>query len=238
MSIDAVYYINLDRSKERRHLMKALLKDETFDSMKRHRIKAIDGSRKDIIPYLHSKFENLDLTKHDPKIYCCLLSHLNAIVEFSKSPYSIALIVEDDLSLDYKKYWQEDLTTCIRNAPKDWGILQVAIISNKLCNKMYTNWKDVRTFSTAAYIINKKEALRFIKKLFVNKFILKGIHTSDCYIYENANTYVYKYPYFTYTGKDSILHSSHVKKVHLPSKKSIDKLLKNRTRKKSLREIE
>ena len=41
----AVYWINLDRSKERRENMLTLLKDSTFDGMSKHRVQAIDAKQ-------------------------------------------------------------------------------------------------------------------------------------------------------------------------------------------------
>jgi GR25 family glycosyltransferase involved in LPS biosynthesis len=108
--IEAVYYINMDKSVERRRSMEAVLKDKVFDSMKKYRIPGVDGGRNDILPYLHSQIQNIKITKkYNTKVYGCLLSHLHALLEFSKSNYEIALIVEDDLSLDYKKYWQSKM---------------------------------------------------------------------------------------------------------------------------------
>ena len=43
----AVYWINLDRSMERRENMLSLLKDTAFDGMAKHRVKAYDGGDPD-----------------------------------------------------------------------------------------------------------------------------------------------------------------------------------------------
>jgi GR25 family glycosyltransferase involved in LPS biosynthesis len=233
--IDAIYYINMNKSKDRYALMQKVLKDEVFDSMKKYRIPGVDGMRKDVIPYLHSKLKNINLQKYPPNIYCCLLSHLNTLLEFSKSDHDIALIVEDDLSLDYKKYWKEDLSACIKNAPKDWGILQLAFIRDKnLPTKLYSFWKN--SGSTCAYLVNKKVIQSFIKDNFINnQFILYNNiqHESDFYIYTKIKTYTYKYPFFTYTGEDSTLHPSHVDKIHIPYKQKIEKLLQQRMKSKT-----
>ena len=53
-----VYWINLERSTERREKMLTLLKDPVFDGMTKHRVNAIDGkhiTKKD----LHVHFENI-----------------------------------------------------------------------------------------------------------------------------------------------------------------------------------
>jgi GR25 family glycosyltransferase involved in LPS biosynthesis len=234
--VEAIYYINMDKSLERRRSVETVLKDEVFDSMKKHRITAIDGMQPDILPFLHKHLKNMK-NEYPTKIYACLLSHLNALLEFSKSKYEIALIVEDDLSLDYKKYWQEDLNTCIQNAPPDWGIIQVSYLC-KMPKQLYAPWNN--HFCAAAYIVNKKSVLSFLKNQYINnQFVLKnGYHHSDRYIFKHIKTYVYQYPFFTYTGKDSTLdptnktlNPSYIKTMHIPCKQKVEAMLKKRTKK-------
>ena len=233
--IEAIYYINMDKSVERNNWMKKVLQDEVFDNMKKHRITGVDGTRKDIFPFLESNLKNMNKNQHHIKIYACLLSHLFALLEFSKSNYDIALIVEDDLSLDYKKYWQEDLNTCIQNAPSDWEIIQVSYL-RKIPKELYTPWNN--HVCAAAYIVNKKGILSFLEKNFINnQFILKKTkyHQSDRYIFKYIKTYVYQYPFFTYRGKDSTLNTKgnsitpkYVKTLHVPCKEKIEEMLKKR----------
>jgi GR25 family glycosyltransferase involved in LPS biosynthesis len=229
--IDALYYINLTRSVERRKTVKQTLKDETFKDMKKYRISAVDANKPNIVDYLHSKMTNLNLEKYTTKEYCCLLSHLNAILTFSQSNHHIALICEDDVSLDYKQYWQEDLNTCIQHAPKDWEILQLSITSKKLPSKLYTSTKY---WGATAYLITKSGALHFIQNNYIDgQFHLnpKIKHPADHYIFGMMKTYTFKYPYFTYTAKDSTIHQCHVKKFHIPYKDNVEQLLKKRSRK-------
>jgi GR25 family glycosyltransferase involved in LPS biosynthesis len=229
--VEAVYYINMDKSVERRQLMKKVLKDEVFDSMEKHRITGVDGTRKDILPYLYSQLQNIKIAKqYTTKTYSCLLSHLHALLEFSKSKYEIALIVEDDLSLDYKKYWQEDLNTCIRNAPSDWEILQLYYFC-KVPKQLYIPWNN--HYSTVAYIVNKKGVQSFLNQHYSTKFILNTNtkHESDVYIYKHMKTYVYKYPFFTTNLNNSFIHPSHVKNIHAPCKQKVENMLKKRSKK-------
>jgi GR25 family glycosyltransferase involved in LPS biosynthesis len=224
--IEVLYYINLSRSVQRRKTIKQTLKDETFNEMKKYRINAVDANKPNIVEYLHSKMSNINLSKYTIKEYCCLLSHLNTILEFSQSNYNIALICEDDLSLDYKQYWQEDLNTCIQNAPQDWEILQLSIVSDKLPDKLYTSTKY---WGAGAYVIKKSGALRFIQDNYINgQFKLNPTikHPADHYIFGMLKTYTYKYPYFTYIAKNSTIHQSHVKKIHVPYKRKLEQLLK------------
>jgi GR25 family glycosyltransferase involved in LPS biosynthesis len=232
--IDAIYYINLDKSVERNKLMKELLKDEIFKDMKKHRIKAIDGKKN--TSYLHRKLKNMDTNKFSLSEYGCLLSHLNTILTFSRSKYNIALICEDDLSLEYKPYWTTSLNTCIQNAPSDWGILQICILVDKLPTYLYTKWD--RFYSTGAYLIRKEQAIKCINDIYINnQFILNSLynHVSDQFIYKTIPTYTYKYPFFTFTGKNSTIHTSHVKNEHIPSKKTIKKLLQKRYKSKKIK---
>jgi GR25 family glycosyltransferase involved in LPS biosynthesis len=241
--VEAIYYINMDKSVERRRSMQTVLKDEAFDSMDKHRITAVDGTRKDIVPFLHKHLKGMDKKNiRFTKMYSCLLSHLNALLEFSKSKYEIALIVEDDLSLDYKKYWQEDLNTCIRNAPSDWGIIQVSYLC-KIPKQLYTPWNN--HFCAAAYIVNKKSVLSFLKDQYINQqFVLKKTkyHHSDRYLFKYIKTYVYQYPFFTYVGKDSTLDETnktltptYIKTMHIPCKQKVEAMLQKRTKKNKKR---
>ncbi len=232
--IDAIYYINMDKSVERRRSMEAVLKDKVFDSMKKYRITAVDGARTDILPYLHSQLKNVKITrKYTAKLCSCFLSHLHALLEFSKSKHDIAMIVEDDLSLDFKKYWQEDLNTCIRNAPSDWGIIKLSYLC-KIPKQLYTPWDN--HLCSAAYIINKKSVLSFLKTHYINnQFVLdknEKYFVSDYYLFKKIKTYVYKYPFFTYQAKDSFIHPSHLNLSHRPCKKIVENILKRRKTKK------
>jgi GR25 family glycosyltransferase involved in LPS biosynthesis len=83
--IDAIYYINMDKSIERNNWMKKVLQDEVFDTMKKHRITGVDGTRKDILSFLDTNLKNMNKNQHHPKIYACLLSHLFALLELDSS---------------------------------------------------------------------------------------------------------------------------------------------------------
>jgi GR25 family glycosyltransferase involved in LPS biosynthesis len=158
----AVYWINMDRSKDRRENMLNILKDPVFDDMQKYRVKAIDGNNV-TKEELKTNFENIDQTQ-SVNYYCCFLSHIKAMRQFLKSSYSIALIFEDDISLEYKPYWKESIKDCIRNAPKDWELLQLSYMlepTKTIPTKMYTNAKDHLYYGAAAYIVNKKGVRRF-----------------------------------------------------------------------------
>ena len=230
--INSIYWINLDRSVERRKQMIETLKDSVFNNMKKHRVKAIDATNPKFSQYLKKNVENVNLEKDTLNKYACLLSHIKAIEEFANSGEKLALIFEDDLSMKYKKYWKIDLETCICNSPKDWEIIQLYYFlehRNHLLKQQYSeNSKEDHLYSAVAYIINRKGATRFLNKHQKNNKILldkKIRHFADYYIYDKMKTYVYKYPFFTTISNDSNIDPNDLND-HKDFKKKMEQLLK------------
>ena len=114
--VDVIYWINLDRSTVRRQKMEKMFKDEVFKGIDIVRVSAVDGKTANIKKILNDNFSNLS-NKYTDIEYSCLLSHLNAIKTFNKSDYQNALIMEDDMTLEYKKYWKITIKECASNAP-------------------------------------------------------------------------------------------------------------------------
>jgi len=231
--IDVVYWINLERSKDRKEKMESLFQDEIFYGKHIERINAVDG-KNDVV------FDKLELkNKRNTKLeYACLLSHLKAIKTFSESQHEIALIFEDDITLEFKKYWRYSLRDIIQNAPSDWEIIQLCYITSGSLNSNYTlnNYKKNNyggIASMAAYIINNKAAKKFINESYNNfteKYTLKNYHTheADHYLYKCLKTYTYKYPYFIYpTENTSTLHPEDLSS-HIRSKMRLERMYQNR----------
>ena len=201
-AIDIIYWINLDRSNDRRVRMEKIVRNFKIKNI---RIKANDG-KLDTDENIYGKFitDKYTMTKLE---YACLLSHLNTIKQFSESKYEIALILEDDLSLEFSIYWNKSISQIINEAPKDWDIIMLGyIISNKQLNTTYTlNTFDNQIYSALSYIINKKSAIKFINSIYKNdKYYLttKYQHQADGFIYWMNTTFAYKYPYFTYINNN------------------------------------
>jgi GR25 family glycosyltransferase involved in LPS biosynthesis len=208
----------------------SLLKNIGF--VKRWREKRIEWY-KSLSPIEKIGYCNGRLSKGE---YACTLSHIETIRKFSESPYEIALIFEDDVTMEYEKYWKKSIEQVIRDAPEDWEILQLCYISNNhIFNDEYTlNENNVRfydegddsqdAYSCAAYIINKDAANKIMDKIYTNEhydLTHKYHHVADFLIYDLLRTYIYKYPYFIYrTKNDSYLHPDHLS-GHVKSKKHI-----------------
>lgn len=200
-----MYWINLDRSTERRENMLVLLKDHTFDGMPKHRVKAYDGGDPDDEKKIRSMIQVDE--KMIMKEYACLLSHFKTILLFLKSDYEYALVLEDDVSLEYKPYWRTTLMECMKKAPRDWEIIQLCINNCALPKQLYSSEHHN---STAAYIIRKSGAKKLMKQIYhSNYFNLDPTiyPAADTYLYKAMKTYVYQYPFFTFSNKDTTIFS-------------------------------
>jgi GR25 family glycosyltransferase involved in LPS biosynthesis len=208
--IDIIYWINLDRSEKRKNNMENLLKTI---NIKNQRISAIDG-KFDSDEAIYGRYISKDGFNRSRIEYACLLSHLLTIKTFSESLYEYALILEDDLSLEYTKYWDKKISEIMNEAPKDWDIIMLNYVSKQKLYNNYTLNLNGKLSCCVSYLINKQGAKKLMDKIYKNnKFILfpNSIHTADNYIYSQLRTYAYRYPYFTYpTNNDSTIHESHI----------------------------
>jgi GR25 family glycosyltransferase involved in LPS biosynthesis len=209
--IDSIYWINLDRSIDRKDKMDILFNDDCFKHVpKIERFTAFDGKKINI----HSSFilKNNFSSNNE---YGCLLSHLEIIRNFlNDDTKSIIMICEDDITLDLQKYWKDNLSEVIKNAPEDWEIIMLTYTSQRIPVKLYTENNPHGTythrdyFSSGCYIINKKGAQNIIDELYdyeSQKYMLSDnyYHAPDILLFIYAKTYVYKYPYFIYKYKET-----------------------------------
>jgi hypothetical protein len=123
------------------------------------------------------------------------------------------MICEDDLSFELINYWKYDINTIISNAPFDWDIIMLGYFSLNLDYKEdYNKWNN--EWSALSYLVNKNNIKNKLeKKKLNNKWICNhnDIMLSDNYIFSNFNTYIYKYPYFTFPkNNDSTFHEDHL----------------------------
>ena len=211
--IDAIYWINLDRSTDRRKHMESLLTNPVFANIPNIRFSAIDGKKEDF-----KKMFNYDemlyywITNGE---YACTMSHLETIRKVAESPYQIALIMEDDVTLDFQKYWTDEdkIANILKDAPVDWDIIQLCY-GNQIYNNLPEDKFDNRKTSATAYIIKKESAQKLIDSIYKDgKYILNPIiyPVADIYIFKILNTYAYRNSILTYkSDNDSTLHDSHL----------------------------
>ncbi len=223
--IDVIYWINLDRSTDRRQRMETMFKDPVFAGKKIIRVQAVDGKASNIDDILNANFKGMQPERFTKLDYACTLSHINAIRQFSQSDDKVALIMEDDMTLEYKPYWKRSVKHIMKNAPSDWEIIQLCINVKKPLKKLYTyNNGTQQIYCNGAYIIKKN-----INNALTNGTIYfnNNLHGADEFIYNSAKTYAYKYPLFTYSFKQqSTIHQDHVDR-HDISKRIMDNFVKN-----------
>jgi GR25 family glycosyltransferase involved in LPS biosynthesis len=222
--IDIIYWINLNRSVDRRNNMNKLLADEAFNGIPNKRISAFDGTQNPSSVFNKIIIESKKQTNSE---YACLLSHMEAIRDFNNSDMDIALIFEDDVTLEFKKYWEKSTQEIMDNAPKDWDIILLSYIyyndmsprilfyswdkNNKEYDRALNNY-----YSSLSYIINKKGSHKLIDNIYNAEtkqytFERNTVHVSDVYLEQITNAYAYKYPMFIYKSEnDSTIHADHL----------------------------
>lgn len=225
--IDVIYWINLDRSIDRRNHMEKIFQDPVFKDSRIERISAVDGKNPNTV---YPRLNFMRKQKNDYE-YACMLSHLDSIRRFSTTNYDVALIMEDDITLDFKKYWRKSIREIVQNAPPNWEIIQLCyIINGSTTNpskfKLYNRNLQHNCVSAAAYLIKNKAAKKLINDIYNNgKYNLEHyiIHHADCYIFSKLITYTYKYPYFIYkSNNDSLLHPEDLDHHEISKLKIID----------------
>ena len=230
--IDVIYWINLDRSHERRQSMESLFSDAAFNDIASiQRFPAIDGKTVDVFSYFEpSEKENPKLNNVE---YACLVSHLEVLKEFSHSSNELALIMEDDMTLEFQQHWTKTVKEITEEAPSDWEVIQLCYNNQEGdIELLYNSYRPC----CAAYVVNKKSALKLINFLTENgvynlkKHVNAPYMHADHFIFTYFKTYCYKYPMFIYgNDNDSLLHSDDLP-GHIKSKQKIVEMYKTRER--------
>ena len=197
--------------------MKKILNMFNVSNVSNIRISAVDGSvQKSVNSRYFDLCDNkMAYPKNSNIEYAVLLSHLNAIETYFNSTninYGVAMICEDDLSLDFIKYWNKDINTVIKEAPEDWDIIMLGYFSLDISrDEIYKRWSN--EWGTCSYLINykSKNKIQNLKK--DGKWICNeyDVMVADNYLYSKLITYVYKYPYFTFpSNNNSSIHAEHI----------------------------
>jgi mannosyltransferase OCH1-like enzyme len=218
-----IYYINLDRSTDRKKYMEDQFK--YYNITNYNRISAIDGKK--IQNTSKGFIDNIKYVNNYNKLtayeIACTLSHLKTINLIDNNNNDYALILEDDCSLDLITFWKDNLLNLInKNIPKDWEIVQLFSFNcYDLSNNIYYTKHVIgnECTSTLAYIINKlaiKKIMNYIYPDFtlgkyINNNLFPKIGAADNFIYDLVNTYNINIPLF-YPNiiLDSTIHTEHL----------------------------
>lgn len=242
--IQRAYYLNMPTSTERKNHMNTVLKHTAFtakNGIPTFHIKAIDG--RDPNFKVSDYFEFYSGVQKNPRMmnseYATTLSHIKAIHQFARDveeynlPYeSIALIMEDDISMEFVDYWPKSVNQLIADAeysgslPSNWEVLQLSycLFATVPSGKPAEPWHMRKNFcGIIAYFIRYSAAVRLIEYLckFSNpsdsycKYYIGPefpyYHHADRFLYSFFNTFTLNPPLFTYRdSNDSNIHPDHL----------------------------
>jgi len=207
------YWINLDKSTDRREFMEDQFKKKELDNI---RIKAVTpDDLYDVIDDFDKLLAKKDYAKHD---LACLLSHFKALNEGYKSGDEYFVITEDDtympFDIDYKSF--------IASLPPEAEVSQLSVSHSGCCYSLYNNYNQSNQFhfkwnyivpSCGFYIVSKKGAEKLLKQFYnaeIDKYNFYSANYdlyADVLIYQSTNSYVSAVPY-TYTSIEmgTIIH--------------------------------
>jgi len=174
--IDAIIYINLDRSPDRR----ACFESQMPTDLKVIRCPAIDGNTIN---------GTRILTKYE---HACTLSHLKALKMLLETDGNLFMVCEDDVIFNN----ENDMEKIVNNAPP-FDILKLSyMLLNGANNSILTQNEDYRRWNrrnkewgSACYLITRQA----IEKILNNPDKLYTV--ADDYIFKYVVTYTYKYQY-------------------------------------------
>jgi len=210
-----IYWINLERSKDRKLRMNKQFKK--FNIINHERIEAVNGKKiKEYKFKMPEKIEkNLDKYKN---VLGCTLSHLKCIKKAYENNDQICMVMEDDICLETIPKWKYTLKDLISKAPKNWDILHLSMSNYKVAQSLFNMEQDfikrnIDHYGTVAYLINRKGIEKIYKKYELdNEPNLKlnydsiNIITAENILYNHVNTYIYTKILFTFINTQSTIH--------------------------------
>nr|QFG73711.1 MAG: glycosyltransferase family 25 [Megaviridae environmental sample] len=193
-----IYYINLKRARNRnRHMIKQLRRYNA----EYYRVNAVDGKR--LNDYNITTSDKMN--KFHPNEIACTLSHIKAYKMALKHNHNVIMVMEDDIDLSLIPHWTPPyIKDIVKNAPNNWGIIQLHIQNpkhiwgNYFGDDDHTNDNPYVAFnnefySTVCYIINKPTMQVFAN---INKRLDFDEFRADYFLYQGVTTYTYYKPLF------------------------------------------
>jgi GR25 family glycosyltransferase involved in LPS biosynthesis len=177
-------------------------------NVKNTRIEAIDGKNEKLGHYLKRTY----LSNYE---IACVLSHIKAINYLSKIDGDYFLVCEDDIDFFNTQYFTISLEKIIKDAPNDFDILQIGKTQNNSFQKNNLYEKYNKTWGAYAYIISRK-GINNLQKIShydstTNQFTINNeLKVTELFIFNNLNTYTYKYNFINTLNSDSNIHSEHL----------------------------
>ncbi len=162
------YYINLDRSKERRDKFEHSM--QKYGVTNHQRVRAFDG--KQIEDTEHGIVNGIEYYNRDKLCtkaeLAITMSHLLAMKKASDDGHQVAMIMEDDCELTLAPYWPKKIGEIVSELPQDCEIFL-------MCNRRYQTVDKIQLekvtnpieFTGVCYLITQR-GMEKIKKFFSN----------------------------------------------------------------------
>ena len=214
------YWINLEKSKNRRKFMEDQFKKIDLEH---HRVNAISPDDFDNVLAnkrpLTCKHHGCTTCEYE---FACLCSHIEAMRIALMSDDDIFVIMEDDVNLACSIYYENILKVI----PSDFEILQLLILYDgtivnlydyfKKTGNMFIKWRYLLP-STGMYIITRKGAEKLVNQFYNTKTKMFDFSSSpyqivaDVLLYETLNTYATTLPYaYPLQELGSEIHPDHL----------------------------
>lgn len=157
-----VYFISLDRSSERTREFLARL--ERFSRSIVH-IQAVNGRNKSQVEAsVQQSYGELFLNvpeerkKARPAVVGCTLSQLKAIRAAYLAGHDLALVMEDDMSLDLAPWWGMSLDDYVQTLPEGWQASQLSWLHPDKLSVASRDVPHLKTtaWGTGAYVIHRR----------------------------------------------------------------------------------
>ena len=146
-------YINLDRARDRNERMKDVLAS-TFPGKTFERVSGVDGA---CFP------ENIRQHRSGPPgVNGCVASHVLCMMKLLESDDTHAVVLEDDLSVEYVEYWTPSHWKLFDEGTDECDIVQLCCIGKYRGSLEKLERKEKNQWSTVAYIVSRHAARRIV----------------------------------------------------------------------------
>ena len=204
------YYINLDRSEDRRKNMEKEIKEYGLKNIKR--VSAFDGKKLEnrregtIDGY---EYKNISDKKCMETEIAVTMSHIKAIQEAFKDGHKLALIMEDDTEMTLVPHWGKSLYEIIKEIPEDCDILLMASLVKDKNNyiKIISEKEKKADRNGVGYIITESGMKKIAKFLNNNVFDFHNcdkmkwdVHIMDIFDIYHTNTTLFLPYNFTFNS--------------------------------------
>lgn len=184
-NIPKVYYINLDRSKDRNiHIVNQF---NFYGIHNYEKISATDFQNME----KSNIFKDINIEKLRDVELAIISSHIRAIKKFYDSEEDWCIIFEDDIDLSLSGYWNFDWETLFQNLPKNLKILQMSL-STRVSMDINFHLHHVShwDFNLTGYLISREGAEVILKRYLVDsKIDLSSYVYTMVYDKENYSTF-------------------------------------------------